>query len=515
MSTSRTVLAIDSGTQSVRAILYDEEGNQLAVGRHSHRPLLRPSRGAVEQDPDDIWSSMVAACRECMTLAQEAGHPPPVAGGITSQRKVLIPCDRNGVALSSALHWLDRRTAMPAKAGVLGRAVRLLSGEDGTLTALLGLSQGNVLREAYPEAYANAAHLLSITGWLTLRLTDSLRDAQGSIAGVYPFDVKKGQWRSSPRMFQLMGYRREVLPELSQAGTELGRITSRAADETLLPVGMPLIAVGGDKQAEVLGAGVTPESGPVAEISLGTGTSLSMVQRRAKMSLSFRWLTNPAAQPRAWVHEYMVFRGFWMYTWFLEQFSTHLRQQAEDEGRTLEEVLSDEAAAIPPGSEGLLVLPRWYPTLEDLSERGAVVGFAEHHTRAHMARALVEGIVMDLRRGSELMQAGFAPRPERLRIGGGGARSRWIVQTVADVFDLPVEIPHTPELSALGAAINAAVAAGIHPDHGSAAKAMVRIDELVEPDPGNVVLYNRQYTDGFVPTMEALKPIYKTMDWQR
>ena len=89
------------------------------------------------------------------------------------------------------------------------------------------------------------------------------------------------------------------------------------------------------------------------------------------------------------------------------------------------------------------------------------------------------------------------------------------VQTVADVFDLPVEIPHTPELSALGAAINAAVAAGIHANHGSAAKAMVRIDELVEPDPGNVVLYNRQYTDGFLPVMEALKPIYKSMDWQR
>jgi sugar (pentulose or hexulose) kinase len=515
MTTPRTVLAIDSGTQSVRVILYDEEGNQLAIGRQAHQPLLRPSKGAVEQDPEDIWSSLVAACRACMQQAQDKGLPAPMAGGLTSQRKVLIPCDRNGVPLSAGLHWLDRRTAMPARAGVLGAAMRLLSGEDGTLTALLGLSQGNVLREAYPEAYKSAAHMLTITGWLTLRLTDSLRDAQGSIAGVYPFDVKKGDWRTSAKLFQLTGYRREVLPDLCPAGAELGRITSRAAEETMLPVGMPLIAVGGDKQAEVLGSGVTPQSGPVAEISLGTGASLSLVQRRVKNSLTFRWLANPAAQPRAWSHEYMVFRGFWMYTWFLEEFSSHLRQQAEEEGRSLEEVLSDEAAAIPPGSEGLLVLPRWYPTLEDLTERGAIVGFAENHTRAHMARALIEGIVMDLRRGAELMQASFAPRLERLRIGGGGAQSRWIIQTVADVFDLPVEIPHTPELSALGAAINAAVAAGIHADHTSAAKAMVRIDELVEPDPGNVVLYNRQYTDGFLPVMEALKPIYKTMDWQR
>ena len=511
MTDPANVLAIDSGTQSVRAILFDREGRLLAEGRHPHKPLLRPFRGAVEQDPDDIWSAMVSACRACMEQVEEKGLAPPVAAGITSQRKLLIPCDRNGDALCPAHHWLDRRTAQPARPGMFGRAVRLLSGEDGTLSNLLGISQANIVREAYPDVYRAATHMLTVTGWLTLRLTDARRDAQGSITGVYPFDVKKGTWRSSPALYDLTGYRAETLPDLVPAGAELGRITPRAAELTLLPVGMPLVAVGGDKQAEVLGAGVTPESGAIAEISLGTGTSISVVRRRVKMSLTFRWLTNPAAQPRAWAHEYMVFRGFWTWTWFLDQFARHLREQAAEEGCTAEELLSAEAAEVPAGSEGLMVIPRWYPTLEDLSERGAILGFAEHHTRAHLARAVVEGIAMDLRRGAELMQESFAPRLERLRIGGGGARSRWVVQTVADVFDLPVEIPHTPELSALGAAINAAVAAGIHTDHSSAARSMVTVEEVVEPDPGNVALYRRQYKDGFLPAMDALRPINKAL----
>ena len=509
--TGRTILAIDSGTQSVRAILFDERGEQLAEGRCAHQPLLRPERGSVEQDPDDIWRSMVTACRACMEQAERDGLPPPRAIGLTSQRKVLIPCDRTGEALHPALHWLDRRSARPRKPGMLGRAALALSGEQGTISMLVGISQGNVLRDAYPDVYNRAEYLLTITGWLTYRLTGGLRDAQGSITGVYPYDLKKGAWRTSAAMFDLLGFKPSHLPALAVAGEELGRITPAAAAETGLPVGTPLVAVGGDKQAEVLGAGVTPWTPGIAEISMGTGTSLSVVRRRLKMSLTFRWLANNAAQPDAWVHEYMVFRGFWTWTWYLNPFAPDHRQTAAEGGRSADELLSEEVSAVAPGAEGLMVIPRWYPTLEDMSERGTVLGFTEHHTRAHVARAIVEGIAMDLRRGAELMEEAFSPRIRRLRIGGGGARSPWAVQTVADVFDMPVEIPHTDELSALGAAINAAVAAGIHPDHGTAAEAMVRIDRVIEPEPRTVSLYHHQYKEGFLPAMEALKPIYGTL----
>lgn len=509
MTSSRNVLAIDSGTQSVRVILFDQHGHELAVGRHPHKPLLRPSPGAVEQDTDDIWDSMVAACKDCMAEARAGGHELPVAAGLTTQRKLLIPCDRNGEPLSPALHWLDKRTAPPSRPGMLGKAIRLVSGEKGVMNTVVGLSQANVLRDVYPQAYANAAHMLTVSGWLTMRLTDAVRDAQGSIIGVYPYDPKTGSWRSTAALVEMMGYRLNTLPELVPAGTELGRITPAAAKETGLPAGLPLVAVGGDKQAEVLGAGVTPASGKVAEVSMGTGTALSVVRRKLNASMSFKWLTNNAAQPNAYSHEYMVFRGFWTWTWYLNQFAAHQRLLAEQQQRSPDEVLSEEAAKIPPGSEGLLVIPRWFPTLEDQDERGAIIGFAEHHTLAHAARAIVEGIVMDLRRGTEIMDDGFRGAPERLRIGGGGSRSEWTVQTVADVFELPVEIPHTRELSALGAAINAAVAAGIYHDHADAAAEMVHIETVVRPIPANVDLYNTLYHSAFIPCMEALRPIYR------
>ncbi len=511
MHSEQNVLAIDSGTQSVRVILFDRRGRELAVGRHPHAPLLRPTPGAVEQDPEDLWSALVAASRACMSEAAAAGHAPPVAAGLTTQRKLLLPCDRDGEPLAPALHWLDRRTAPPARPGVIGKAIRLVSGDDGLATTLVNLSQANVLRRAHPRAHARATSLLTISGWLTLRLTGALRDAQGSIIGVYPFDVKSGSWRGSRALMDLTGYRADQLPELVPAGSELGRVTPAAAEATGLPAGLPLVAVGGDKQAEVLGSGVTPESGRIAEISMGTGTSLSLVRRRLHSSMSFRWLCNAAAQPGAYVHEYMVFRGFWTWSWYLEQFAEHKRLAARQQETSADELLSAEAAAVPPGAEGLLAIPRWYPTLEDRSERGAILGFAEHHTLAHAARAIVEGIVMDLRRGGEIMADGFRAAPERLRIGGGGARSAWAVQAVADVFDLPVQVPHTAELSALGAAINAAVAAGIHPDHETAAREMVHMERTVEPIPGNVALYAHLYREAFLPAMEALRPVYRAL----
>ncbi len=511
MTADKTVLAIDSGTQSVRAILFDERGNELAVGRHPHQPLLRPRKGAVEQDTDDMWNALAAACRDCMDEARRQDLPMPLAAGLTSQRKLLIPTDRNGEPLMPALHWLDKRSARPRKAGLLGRTVLALSGDEGLLTTLISISQANVLQAAYPEVYERAERLLSLTGWITHRLTGQFRDAEGSITGVYPYDVKSGRWRTTPALVDLLGFRLEKLPEVVPAGTELGRVTSAAAEETGLPAGLPIVAVGGDKQAEVLGSGLTPRDGAAAEISMGTGTSLTLVRRKLQESRALKWISNNAAQPGCYCHEYMVFRGFWTWTWFLDQFGHRQHELARQRGCTPEEVLSEEVQAVPPGCEGLLVIPRWYPTFEDLHERGAVIGFAEHHTNAHLARAVVEGIVLDLRRGAEVMGDRFGARLDKLRIGGGGSRSEWSVQTVADVFDRPVEIPHTRELSALGAAINAAVAAGLYPDHATAAENMTRIERTVRPIAANVATYARIYRDGFLPAMEALKPIYPSV----
>jgi len=511
MSKDRTVLAIDSGTQSVRAILFDERGNALAEGRHAHKPLLRLRPGAVEQDTDDMWDALVAACRACMEQVREQDLPMPLAAGLTSQRKLLICTDRNGDPLMPALHWLDKRTARPRKAGLLGRTLMALSGDEGLISTLISLSQANLVQAEYPDVYERAEHMLTLTGWFTHRLTGEYRDAAGSIVGVYPFDVKNGSWRTNAALVDLLGFKLDKLPEIVPAGAELGRVTPAAAEQTGLPAGMPIVAVGGDKQAEVLGSGLTPQDVGAAEISMGTGTSLTLVRNKLKESRPLRWLSYNAAQPRAFSHEYMVFRGFWTWTWFLDQFGHRQHEQARKEGRTPEEVLSDEVQAVPPGCEGLLVIPRWYPTFEDKYERGAIIGFAEHHTNAHLARAVVEGIVMDLRRGGEVMQDQFGTRLRRLRIGGGGSRSEWTIQTVADVFDLPVEIPHSRELSALGAAINAAVAAGIHPGHTRAAAEMVRIERTVEPIPRNVRTFDRLYRDGFLPAMDALKPLYPSI----
>jgi sugar (pentulose or hexulose) kinase len=218
----------------------------------------------------------------------------------------------------------------------------------------------------------------------------------------------------------------------------------------------------------------------------------------------------PAAIPGRYNNEVMIARGFWMVSWFAEQFGEIERQRAAEQGATPEAYFDELVNATAPGAAGLLLQPYWNPGVRvpGPEARGAVIGFTDHHTRAHLYRAIIEGLAYALREGRERIERRAKTPITRLRVAGGGSQSDAAMQITADVFGLPAERPALYEASGLGAAIVAAVGLKLHPDLATAVAAMTRVGRVFEPRPDAVALYDAIYRRVYARMYERLKPLY-------
>ena len=248
----------------------------------------------------------------------------------------------------------------------------------------------------------------------------------------------------------------------------------------------------------------------IGAISYGTTATINTTQRRYVEAVPLV-PPYPAAVPGAWSLEVQVYRGYWMVDWFKRQFGAREVAQATELGVAPEALFDDLVRDTPPGSMGLLLQPTWSPgvRIPGPEAKGAIIGFGDVHTRAHLYRAILEGLAYALREGGE-RAAKRAKAPLReLRVSGGGAQSPAAVQLTADIFGLPTGRPHTHETSGLGAAIDAAVGLGLHSSFQSAVADMVHLGELVEPDPDRHCLYDQLYRRVYRQMYDRLKPLYK------
>lgn len=502
------LLAIDQGTQSVRAMIFDGSGNLLARSQVEIEPYFSREPGWAEQDCHHFWDHL---CRACRQLGES--HPDLLAAvtaaALTTQRASVVCLDEHRQPLRPAIIWLDRRRTdrFPASPWWLRAAARLVAGE--TLHHFQSKAECNWLAADEPELWQKTRHFVLLSGWLTLKLTGELKDAIASQVGYLPFDFKQQAWAGAgDAKWKLLTVRREQLPELVPAGQLLGRITPAAAAETGLPAGLPLYAAGADKACEVLGSGaISPE---VACLSYGTTATFNTCNSRYVESMPLV-PAYPAALPGYWNTEVIVQRGYWMVNWFKREFAQAEVQAAQSRGVAAETLFDDLLRASPPGALGLTLQPFWNPGVRfpGPEAKGAIIGFGDVHTRAHLYRAIIEGIGYALREGMERVQARNGVKVVLLRVSGGGSQSDEILQLTANLFNLPVERPHTHETSGLGAAINAAVGVGLFADHLSAARAMTRAGKRYEPDPQTAALYRELFRQVYLPLYARLAPLYR------
>ena len=507
MIDSPLFLAVDSGTQSTRAILFDRNGQVHSIGRHAHPALSNPAPGALEQNAYDVLDAVAKSIRECLDCW--IGDRTRIVGGaLTTQRVTTVPTLENGEPACAAISWLDRRLArLDIDEDPLVRWFYAILGRHMTIGQILARSIPRQVRQRDPHLFDRVRWFLPIEAWLHLKMVGSPVVAPGGVTGVYPLDIKKRVWAQNTLLHRLVGIDPRRLPTIVEVGKRLGGVTAHFASLSGLPEGFPFYSCGGDKQAEALGGGVRASQRNLAGVSLGTASSICLIDRKPNESLAFDWFCAPACEPDAWTHEYMLFRGMWTVRWFAREFGRDLEHEARANKVAVEALLCEEAADVAAGSEGVVTWPRWSPTLQFPTETGMTVGLRERHGRAHMFRSLIEGIGFDLRRGRDMLESGLGRKIERVRVGGGGAKSGFIIQVLADIFGISIEHPDEEELAARGAAIVAAFGSGAFASIDEAVLHMVPTAKIVEPSIANARIYDKTFHEVYVPGLKKLRRI--------
>jgi len=502
-----TLLALDCGTQSLRAMLFTGDGTLLHKVKIDYEPYRSPRPGWAEQDAELYWNSLCAATR---TLQAEAG--PAFAAirgvGVTTQRDTLVFLDAAGAPLRPALTWLDTRKA--AAVYRPGWFMRLAYGAVGMLEAI-GKTQkeakANWVRQNQPEIWARTGKILQVSGFLNHRLTGAYRDSVANQIGHIPFNYKKMRWcRKGELGARLFPIEPAKLPELVPAGTPLGGISAAAARATGLPEGLPVIACASDKGAETIGIGCVDPT--MASLSLGTTATVQTTTPRYFEPLAFM-PPYPAALAGNYNPEVEIFRGYWMISWFKKELAPQEVQEAMAQGVPPEAILDRFLREVPAGSMGLVTLPHWGPSLKLPGTKGAMIGFGDVHTRGYLYRSVLEGLAFGLREGLEKIERAGGIRIRRIGISGGATQSPEICQLTADIFGRELTSGETFETAGLGAAILTAAGTGLHPDIPSAVRAMVRHGRTYQPRPEQAALYDRLYSKVYCRLYRRLKPLYQ------
>lgn len=497
------VVAIDSGTQSTRVAIFDTQGNRLATGSSQHPAMSTPTLGWFEHGKQDSWNALQQAAKNA--FAKFSGDKSKIVGiAVSSQRICVNILGNDGKPIHNPISWMDCRWKMNfASIGQLTEKP-----DVATMGFLTYFSLANWMKYNDAETYKNAAKYLNVTGYLGYLLTGEFRDSLANNIG-WPYDETDWTGLLDDKYIAMMGLRRDQLAEPVLPGGLIGHITAEAAAQTGFPVGCQLYASGGDKQCELLGASAVNHG--QAYITLGTLSGMDVVSTEYKPSPSFAYSTYLAAYPKNYNYEAPLGKGFWLVSWFRDNFGMDLKEEAAAKGLPIEALLDAEAEKIAPGAEGLVVLPDWAGAGGRPHSKGMFIGFDSRHTRAHLYRALIEGIIMELKSKADSMLDSLGMSIDKLYIGGGGSKSNFCAQAIADVFNVPVHRSQESENCSLGTAICAAVGCGIYATLDEGIEKMAKKFDVFYPNADNHACYaalREKVIDRLYPGVEdALKDL--------
>jgi xylulokinase len=473
-------IGLDVGTSGVKAILVAADGTVVATAGADY-PLLTPRPGWTEQEPEDWWR---ASCAILHKLRAEA--PGPIeAIGLTGQMHGAVFLAADGAVIRPAILWNDQRTA--AECAEIERRVgaerlRRIAGNP----ALTGFQAPKVLwlRQHEPEAYARIRHLLLPKDFIRFRLTGGLASDASDAAGTLLLDLAARDW--SAELLGALEIPREWLPRVHEGPEVTGRISAAGAAASGLPEGLPVVAGGGDNAAAAVGCGVVrPGTGLV---SLGTSGVVFVPTAGLKIDPSGALHAFCHAVPGRYHLMGVILSAGGSLRWYREVIGA---SPAADGGDPYDALVT-AAAEVAPGAEGLFFLPylagERTPHMNPHA-RAAWIGLTLAHDRRHLVRALLEGVSFALKDSLDLMER-LGVRPELLFAVGGGARSPVWRQILAAVLGVRLQRLAVEEGPAMGAALLAAVGAGVHDDVDAAVAAAVRLaGEPETPDPALVERY--------------------------
>ena len=477
-------LGLDVGTSGVKAILVAQDGEVVASAL-APLSMSTPRPGWAEQDPDAWWHATVASIRRLRAERPDA----EIGGiGISGQMHSSVFLDRAGQVIRPALLWCDGRTTEQC-----AQITRRAGGEDRLRDwvrnpALEGFTLPKVLwlREKEPDAYSRLATVLLAKDFIRFRLTGTLATEPSDASGTLMYDPAGQRW--SDEILSAVGVPRALLPDVGGSSEVLGRVTADAARLTELAEGTPVVGGGADNACGAAGVGVVTPGEAVA--SWGTSGTVLAPTAQPLVDPGLRAHTFAHVVPGVWYLMGVVLSAAGAFNWYHQQLAREL-----DETPASRKALDAEAASVPAGAEGATFLPYLQGERtphRDASARGAFVGLSLAHTRAHLTRAVLEGVCFALRDSVSILQE-LGLSPHSLLLTGGGAKSPFLRRLQAEVYGVPVQTVNREEGPAYGAALLAAVGAGAFPDLAAAARATLTRSARETPDSAAHRAYDAPY----------------------
>jgi len=498
------LLGIDLGTSGTRSVLFDENG-QVIAARSAEYPLHQPRNGWAEQDPEDWWQAAIATISQ--VVKQSGVDPRKISAlGISGQMHGLVMLDEQGQVLRPSIIWADQRTG--EECGDITRLVgaqRLI--EITANPALTGFTASKIMwvKKHQPEIYARCRHILLPKDYLRYKLTGDFATEVSDASGMQLLDVPKRQW--SQEVLDRLGIAKELLPRVYESPEVTGHISQEAGRLTGLTGTTLVVGGAGDNAAAAVGTGTVVDGRAFTTI----GTSGVVFAHASQLAIDpkGRVHTFCCAVPGAWHVMGVVQSAGLSKRWIRDTLCQVEIEQAEQMGVDSYDLVDQLAAASPPGANRLLFLPYLMgertPHL-DPDCRGAFFGLSAIHQRGDLIRAVMEGVSYALRDSLDILD-GMGVSSQDMLLTGGGAKSPFWRQLLADIFARPIHTIDSSEGPALGVTILAGVGAGVYPSVEQACERLVKQGASIAPDASLAPTY-ASYHRLYQQLYPALKDAY-------
>ncbi|MDY6397360.1 MAG: xylulokinase [Treponema sp.] len=498
------VIGVDLGTSGTKTVLFSTDGQPIA-SKTIEYPLYQPQNGWAEQAPEDWWH---AACGSMKEVISKSGiNPKDIKGiGISGQMHGLVMLDKAGNVLRRSIIWCDQRTAAECdeitnKVGA-SRLIELTANP-----ALTGFTASKILwvRNNEPEIYEKCAHILLPKDYVRYMLTGEFATEVSDASGMQLLDVPNRCW--SDEVLSKLGIDKSLLAKVYESPEITGKVTAQAAELCGVPAGTPVVGGAGDNAAAAVGTGTVQDG--IAFTTLGTSGVVFAHTDKLSIDPKGRVHTFCCAVPGAWHVMGVTQAAGLSLKWFRDNFCDAEMAAAKGMKKDPYYLMDKQAENIPIGAERLLYLPYLMgertPHL-DPNCRGAFIGLSAMHTRQHMLRAVMEGVVYSQRDSVEVLRGMGVKINDMLACGGGGTSPLWR-QMLADVYGCPVKTVVSKEGPALGVAILASVGTGIYKSVQEACKEVIKTNPAQNPIAANSAEYEKFYKM-YTELYPALKESY-------
>ena len=488
------LMGIDLGSTSIKAVVYDENGNLKASGstptQASHLDKEHPEW--VFWDPDIIWQSVSQSVASALS---ELDGDNIAAVAVTGWGMDGLSIDKAGEPLYPFISWHCTRTEPQRE-----RFEKMVGPEQifqvsGTQMLTIHSAYRMMwIMDTYPEILPKAETWLPIEDFINYKLCGARGTDHSMASCTALFDQKKRKW--SEELIELAGVPRHIFPEVRDSGTKIGLVSREASSQCGLKEGTPVVLGGHDYHCAALAVGAY-KPGTIMDIT-GTWEIMVSASEEANLDksvfLSGLLLESHVARNMYNYAAYALSAG--MLEWFKDEFAAEECLQAEKSGTTVWDELMEEAAAVPPGSQGVFFLPHFGGAVipqVDTKSLGAFVGLSERAKRGVCARAVIEGLDYQFRQLLEAFESATGKPVDRIIAVGGATHNKFWMQNKADIGGRPVEVPALEEATPLGAAILAGIGVGIYKDEPDAHKKTYRPGETFTPNAETAALYETYF----------------------